>query len=148
MNLNCGTIYSEVESDYTKWSIFTRSQWYPSSEVFVLEDNESMSSGDESDDMDLTDDSSSGSDYCNLRTCKTEQPSQPSALTLLTANPHTLTFALTQVMMAASQTLQIILKMYLQILKAHPLINEECHHRTCANTCTQCGSDTTGFAFL
>ncbi|KAF8271516.1 hypothetical protein EI94DRAFT_1770350 [Lactarius quietus] len=37
MNLNCGTIYGEVESDYTERSIFTRSQWYPSSEVFVIE---------------------------------------------------------------------------------------------------------------
>ena len=37
MNLNSGTIYGEVESDYTERSIFTRSQWYPSSEVFVIE---------------------------------------------------------------------------------------------------------------
>ncbi|KAH9171981.1 hypothetical protein EDB89DRAFT_2174254 [Lactarius sanguifluus] len=37
LNLNTGTIYGEVESDYTERSIFTRSQWYPSSEVFVIE---------------------------------------------------------------------------------------------------------------
>ena len=37
MNLNSGTIYGEVESDYTERSIFTRSQWYPTSEVFVIE---------------------------------------------------------------------------------------------------------------
>ena len=37
MNLNSGTIYGEVECDYTERSIFTRSQWYPSSEVFVIE---------------------------------------------------------------------------------------------------------------
>ncbi|KAH9041126.1 hypothetical protein EDB84DRAFT_1436665 [Lactarius hengduanensis] len=37
LNLNTGTIYGEVESDYTERSIFTRCQWYPSSEVFVIE---------------------------------------------------------------------------------------------------------------
>ncbi|KAI9437708.1 hypothetical protein H4582DRAFT_1957102, partial [Lactarius indigo] len=37
LNLNTSTIYGEVESDYTERSIFTRSQWYPSSEVFVIE---------------------------------------------------------------------------------------------------------------
>ncbi|KAH9083360.1 hypothetical protein EDB83DRAFT_2538792 [Lactarius deliciosus] len=37
LNLNTGTIYGEVESDYTERSLFTRSQWYPSSEVFVIE---------------------------------------------------------------------------------------------------------------
>ncbi len=37
MNLNSGTIYGEVESDYTERSIFTRSRWYPGSEVFVIE---------------------------------------------------------------------------------------------------------------
>jgi hypothetical protein len=37
LNLNSGTIYGEVESDYTERSIFTRSRWYPTSEVFVIE---------------------------------------------------------------------------------------------------------------
>ncbi|KAH9055046.1 hypothetical protein EDB87DRAFT_1580073 [Lactarius vividus] len=37
LNLNTSTIYGEVESDYTERSIFTKSQWYPSSEVFVIE---------------------------------------------------------------------------------------------------------------
>lgn len=37
MNLNSSTIYGEVESDYTERSIFTRSWWYPTSEVFVIE---------------------------------------------------------------------------------------------------------------
>ena len=37
MNFNSGTIYGEVEFDHTERSIFTRSRWYPSSEVFVIE---------------------------------------------------------------------------------------------------------------
>jgi hypothetical protein len=37
LNLNIGTIYGDVESDYTEGSIFTRSQWSPSSEVFLIE---------------------------------------------------------------------------------------------------------------
>jgi hypothetical protein len=37
MNLNIGTIYGDVESDYTERSIFSRSQWYPNSEVFLID---------------------------------------------------------------------------------------------------------------
>ncbi|KAH9985984.1 hypothetical protein BJV74DRAFT_946145 [Russula compacta] len=37
MNLNIGTIYGDVESNHTERSIFTRSQWFPSSEVFLIE---------------------------------------------------------------------------------------------------------------
>ncbi|KAI0300988.1 hypothetical protein B0F90DRAFT_1720731 [Multifurca ochricompacta] len=37
MDLNIDTIYGDVESDYTEGSIFTRSQWYPSTEVFLIE---------------------------------------------------------------------------------------------------------------
>jgi hypothetical protein len=36
-NLNIGTIYGDIESNYTERSIFTRSQWYPSSEVFLID---------------------------------------------------------------------------------------------------------------
>jgi hypothetical protein len=37
MNLNIGTIYGDVEFNHTERSIFTRSQWFPSSEVFLIE---------------------------------------------------------------------------------------------------------------
>ena len=37
MNLNIGTIYGDVESDYTERSIVTKSQWYPSSEMFLID---------------------------------------------------------------------------------------------------------------
>ncbi|KAI0288543.1 hypothetical protein BC826DRAFT_1107677 [Russula brevipes] len=37
MNLNIGTIFGDVEFDYTERSIFTRSQWSPNSEVFLIE---------------------------------------------------------------------------------------------------------------
>jgi hypothetical protein len=37
LNLNIGTIYGDVEFDYTERSIFTMSQWSPSSEVFLIE---------------------------------------------------------------------------------------------------------------
>ena len=37
LNLNIGTIYGDIESDYTERSIFTRSQWTPRSEVFLIE---------------------------------------------------------------------------------------------------------------
>jgi hypothetical protein len=37
MNLNTGTIFGDVESDYTERSIFTRSQWSPDSEVLLIE---------------------------------------------------------------------------------------------------------------
>ena len=37
MNLNIGTVYGNIESDYTERSIFTRSRWSPSSEVFLIE---------------------------------------------------------------------------------------------------------------
>jgi hypothetical protein len=37
MNLNIGTIFGDIESDYTERSIFTRSRWYPSSEAFLID---------------------------------------------------------------------------------------------------------------
>lgn len=37
MNLNIGTIYGDVKSDYTERSIFARPRWFPSSEVFLIE---------------------------------------------------------------------------------------------------------------
>jgi hypothetical protein len=37
MNLNTGTIYGAVESNYTERSIFSRSRWLPSSEVMSIE---------------------------------------------------------------------------------------------------------------
>jgi hypothetical protein len=37
MNLNIGTIYGDVESNYTERSIFTRPQCLLSSEVFLIE---------------------------------------------------------------------------------------------------------------
>ncbi|KAI9507443.1 hypothetical protein F5148DRAFT_1205043 [Russula earlei] len=37
LNLNIGTIYGDVETDYTERSIFTRPLWSPSSEVFSIE---------------------------------------------------------------------------------------------------------------
>jgi hypothetical protein len=37
MNLNTGTIFGNIEYNYTERSIFTRSQWFPSSEVFLIE---------------------------------------------------------------------------------------------------------------
>ena len=37
MSLNIGTIYGDVESNYTERSIFTRSQCLPSKEVFLME---------------------------------------------------------------------------------------------------------------
>jgi hypothetical protein len=37
MNLNTGTIYGTVESDYTERSIFSRPPLFPSSEVMLIE---------------------------------------------------------------------------------------------------------------
>jgi len=45
LNLNYGTIYGEIESDYTERSIFTRTQWYPTSEAFVIEGGDAWSIG-------------------------------------------------------------------------------------------------------
>jgi len=37
LNLNIGAIYGDVESNYTERSVFTRSQWVPSSEFLLIE---------------------------------------------------------------------------------------------------------------
>jgi hypothetical protein len=37
MNLNTGTIYGAVESDYTEQSIFSTAQQFPGSEVMLIE---------------------------------------------------------------------------------------------------------------
>jgi hypothetical protein len=37
MNLNTGTIYGAVESDYTERSIFSRAQRFPGPEVMLIE---------------------------------------------------------------------------------------------------------------